>query len=62
MAVFPTIAQKLFHSPLIEKYDVSSAAKFVAGGGPTPSVVAAGLIDRFGLESYRHGMLSRKPQ
>lgn len=55
MILFPIFAQKLFHSPLIEKYDVSSVAKFIVGGGPTPSVMARGLVDKFGLESYRHG-------
>lgn len=59
MFLFPTFAQKLFHYPLIDKYDVRSLAKFIVGGGHTPPSVATGLVEKLGLESYRHGKVTR---
>lgn len=57
MFQFPMYAVKMLHSDLIEQFDVSTLKKIAFGGSPLPSTIAAGIGDKFCLESLRHGSL-----
>lgn len=55
MVTFPGMAQRMLQSPLIDTCDVSSVRSVLIGGSVTPKVVAQGLIEKLGLEQYKHG-------